>query len=261
MNKLLLKNFLLLSLSFVAVYVGCGGARAESDEQSKSVDAKKKIQDHVKEFEEYVEGVKEFERSDAFKSSLLEQDLPFDVNVGNKSAPVKMVEYASLSCIHCKVFHEEVFYKLKKEYIDTGKLQLKYRHYPLNGNAVKGALIVDCVNDDVKLAFLGALFKGQSQWAYAKSESALIDRLKTISKIGGLSSKEFETCYNNEENQDKLLTQMKAANESLKVDSTPAIFINGSRYLKARSFEAVSKHIDEILSKKGGASNQDSDKE
>ena len=41
--------------------------------------------------------------------------------IGDKQASIKIVEFASLTCGHCAKFHNEVFPKIKKEYIDTKK--------------------------------------------------------------------------------------------------------------------------------------------
>ena len=42
--------------------------------------------------------------------------------IGDKEASIKIVEFASLTCGHCAKFHNEVFPKIKEEYIDTGKI-------------------------------------------------------------------------------------------------------------------------------------------
>ena len=41
--------------------------------------------------------------------------------IGDKEASIKIVEFASLTCGHCAKFHNEVFPKIKKNYIDNGK--------------------------------------------------------------------------------------------------------------------------------------------
>ena len=43
------------------------------------------------------------------------------------SAPVKFIEYASLTCPACAAFHTNVYPKLNKEYIETGKIQFIHR--------------------------------------------------------------------------------------------------------------------------------------
>ena len=43
-----------------------------------------------------------------------------DFVVGDKNAPVTIIEYASLSCSHCANFHNNTLEDLIKEYVDTG---------------------------------------------------------------------------------------------------------------------------------------------
>ncbi len=222
---------------------------AETKLDPNSEDYKKKIAAQVKAQEDYVNKVREFEKSPEFKQDILNKKLPNDVVVGKKKAPVKIVEYASLSCIHCKEFHEKVYYNLKKDFIDSGKVYYIYRHFPLNGPALKAAIVTSCVGETSRAAFIGALFKGQNQWAYTKNEAGLIDRLKTISKIGGLSSEQFEKCYNDEAKQNELLALQKDAATGLRIDATPAIFVDGVRYIGSRSYDDFKKMLEEKLAK------------
>ena len=54
-----------------------------------------------------------------------------DMTLGNPAAKVKVIEYASLSCIHCATWNKEVFPAFKKKYIDTGKVQYTFRPFQL----------------------------------------------------------------------------------------------------------------------------------
>ena len=42
--------------------------------------------------------------------------------LGNNSAKYTLVEYASMSCVHCANFHNNEFPKIKRDFIDTGKI-------------------------------------------------------------------------------------------------------------------------------------------
>ncbi len=235
-------NILVLILLFSV----SANANEAADEKAKA-DAKK---NEASSFEEYMKMVKEFEASDKFKPELLSEKLPQDFSVGNPDAKVKIVEYASLGCIHCKQFHKDVFYEVKKNYIDTGKVYFTYRHYPLNAPAIKAAVVMACVEEADKLAFMGTLFEAQAQWAYSKSEADLIDKLKTITKIAGITTDKFETCYKDEAVQGQILENMKKAYDQLFVTSTPSIFINGKRFMESREYEGVAKYIDGLLAGK-----------
>ena len=50
-----------------------------------------------------------------------------DMVLGDPNAPVTIIEYASFTCPHCKNFHEGTFKKLKKNYIDEGKVKFILR--------------------------------------------------------------------------------------------------------------------------------------
>ena len=54
-----------------------------------------------------------------------------EMKIGDDSASIKMIEFASLTCGHCAKFHNEVFPLIKKDYIDTGKISFIYRDFPL----------------------------------------------------------------------------------------------------------------------------------
>ncbi len=241
-----LLQFFALPLIFISV-------NSFATDSTSVKDYKNVVQNEVASYEQYLKEIKDFEASTKFNRGLLTEELPLDMNYGDEKAPIKIVEYASLSCIHCKQFHKDVFYDLKKNYIDTGKVYFKYRHYPLNAPAVKGAIVLDCVAPDNKLAFIGALFESQTQWAYTKSEADLKEKLSTVSKIAGLSSEQFEACYANEDKQGKVLTNMKRAYDELFITSTPGIFIDGKRFMESREYGTIAKHIDGLIAARGEA--------
>ena len=52
-------------------------------------------------------------------------------SLGSPKAPLTMVEFSDFQCPYCKIFHDEIFPKLKSEFIDTGKLRFIHKDYPL----------------------------------------------------------------------------------------------------------------------------------
>jgi protein-disulfide isomerase len=63
---------------------------------------------------------------------------------GDVNAPITMIEYSSLSCPHCARFQKDVLPQIKKEFIDTGKVKLIQRDFPLNKPAVQAAQLAHC---------------------------------------------------------------------------------------------------------------------
>lgn len=52
--------------------------------------------------------------------------------LGDKNAPVTMIEFSDYECPFCKRYFQETFSQLKKDFIDTGKVKLIFRNLPLS---------------------------------------------------------------------------------------------------------------------------------
>jgi protein-disulfide isomerase len=72
-----------------------------------------------------------------------------DKILGSESAPVTIVEYASVTCGACAAFHQQTYPTLKSKYIDTGKVRLIMREFPTAPApvAIGGFMLARCGND------------------------------------------------------------------------------------------------------------------
>ena len=84
--------------------------------------------------------------------------------IGNKDAPITIIEYASMSCSHCATFHNNTLPDIKKEYIDTGKVRMVFRDYPFNYPALLGSMMMRCITNDLRYDYMNALYKLQNTW-------------------------------------------------------------------------------------------------
>ena len=73
--------------------------------------------------------------------------------IGVESANIEIIEFASLTCGHCAKFHNDVFPKIKEEFIDTGKVSFVYKDFPLDKFALKASVIARCSGEKNSLAF------------------------------------------------------------------------------------------------------------
>ncbi|RJQ71561.1 disulfide bond formation protein DsbA [Pseudonocardiaceae bacterium YIM PH 21723] len=60
-------------------------------------------------------------------------DDPFAI--GRVDAPSVLVEWADFRCGYCGKFARDVKPQLMSKYVDTGKLRIEWRHYPILGEA------------------------------------------------------------------------------------------------------------------------------
>lgn len=169
-----------------------------------------------------------------------------DMVLGPATSPVTIVEYASMTCSHCASFNEQVFPKLKAEFIDTGKIRYVFREFPLDIKAAAGSMLARCIaNGDAPkyFAVVDMLFKQQSDWVLKNTT----ETLKRIGKQAGMSGDAVEACLKDQALLDKIAADQKYANEVLKVNSTPTFFINGEMVKGDTSFEEFAKRINPLL--------------
>ena len=169
---------------------------------------------------------------------------PDDHILGNREAPVTIIEYASLTCPHCAHFHETTLPRLKTEYIDTGKAKLVYRDFPLDQVALRAAALAECVPADRYFGLLSILFQGQNNWATAPDPNAALARL---GKLGGLSDEQVTACMNDEKRIDAVVAERLAGEQQYAIRSTPTFIINGKKYTGAPTFEQMQDSIKSAL--------------
>ncbi|MFO1069175.1 MAG: DsbA family protein [Geminicoccaceae bacterium] len=166
-----------------------------------------------------------------------------EVALGDPAAPVTMIEYASLTCPHCAAFHKELLPGIKERWIDTGKVRYVFRDFPLDGVALKAAVLAHCAGPDRYYAFLDALFSSQTTWARAKDPVAAI---KQLARLGGLSEEKADACLADEAMSNAVLQSRLDGEKEFKVDSTPTIIINGTVYEGDRTLDAFAAVIDPL---------------
>lgn len=185
------------------------------------------------------------------KSEIL-KILDSDFSIGDKNAPVVMIEYASLSCPHCASFARESFEKLKSEFVDTGKVRFAFRSFPLNQAALTADMFATCQANSNKseatekyYATIKALYKTQDSWAF---DAKFSDKLEAIAGLDGMSSEKFKACVTNKKMQEeKLISRMEVA-KVLQLKSAPTFFINGEISEGYIDFATLKKMIEKKLS-------------
>ena len=156
---------------------------------------------------------------------MAEQPLP-DVWLGSATAPVTIIEYASMTCTHCAAFHAETWPTLKSKYIETGKVRFTLREFPLDPLATAGFMLGRCAGTDKRNAVLDLLFDQQKNWAFVDKPA---DALAATVRQAGISQADFETCLKDQALYDKVNKTRDAAADKFKVDATPTFFINGQK--------------------------------
>ena len=170
-----------------------------------------------------------------------------DFIIGNDSAPITIIEYASMSCSHCASFHNNTLQDLKKEYIDTGKVKYVFRDFPFNYPALLGSMVVRCISSEVRYDYMNALYKLQNKWV-VRENAVTRQELYKIMQSGGMSRENFDICLNNVDLENKILSEVIAAQSEFNIRSTPSFLINGDLLEGDKSIKVFRQILDKILS-------------
>lgn len=172
------------------------------------------------------------------------QARPGDMLMGNPEAKVTVVEYASLTCPHCAAFHANSLPMLKENYIDKGTVKLVFRDFPLDGLALRAAMLPHCAGPMRYFGLLGTLFARQQQWAAAQDP---LLALAAIARQAGMSEDDFKACLANKAVEKTVLDSALEADKSLGVNSTPTFFINGTKYSGGLTPEQIKSIVDPLV--------------
>jgi len=171
-----------------------------------------------------------------------------DMAIGSDKAPLTVIEYASMTCPHCAEFHTEVLPEVKRDYIDTGKLRLVFRDFPLDGVALRASMLARCGGPDRYFAFIDVLFTQQKAWSRAKEP---LNALAQLGRLGGVGEVAFNACMTNTALENYVVQSRYDAQNKHQVTGTPTFVIDGKAYKGVESIEAFRKMVDPLLAGKG----------
>ncbi len=166
-----------------------------------------------------------------------------DTVLGKPGAPVTIIEYVSLACPICRVFHGQVMPKIKKAYIDTGKVLYIYREFPIGKSAQAAAAASRCVPAKDYLRISERMMASQNKWAAQEIQH---DALYKIVQDTGVTRDAFDSCLANQSINDGIVW-VKQRGRKLGVQGTPTFFINGQKLRGAFKFEEMQALIEQHL--------------
>ena len=179
----------------------------------------------------------------------------FSVNVhgkilssGDANAKVTVKVFSSLTCPACANFHSEIYYNLKKDFIDAGLVKFEHHPFPLDLAALNAEIILRCsIIDEKKFELLGAIYKKQNSWAIGSDINRINESIKEIGLKFNMKDEKMNDCLKNDKSQDEILNQRIEAQKKYKIQSTPTIFINEKKYSGKVNYKQFKKAIERNL--------------
>ena len=164
------------------------------------------------------------------------------ISEGDINAKIKIIVYESLTCSHCADFHKNVYPKLKKEFIETGRVFIEYRNFPLNLAALNAAKIAHCKNNG-KTEILHFLFKNYDNWVNGSSMEELNNNLNILIKKQYLNI-DFDKCLENKKIENFILEDRIEAVKKFEINATPTIIVNNEKFQKSLTFKNLKKYLE-----------------
>ena len=147
--------------------------------------------------------------------------------LGKSDAPIVLVEYSDYQCPFCRKWFNDVKGNLQKDYIDTGKVKLVYKDFPLSFHpmAIPYANAARCASDQGKYWEMhDKIFVEQDK----KGQGTVQDYTATdIKKWGaeiGLNSTTFDQCVGDNKYSNEIQANFSEGG-SVGITGTPGFFL------------------------------------
>ncbi len=143
--------------------------------------------------------------------------------LGATNAPIKLIEYFSMTCSHCADFHLQTLPKIKKQYIDEGLVRLEMRDFPLDGIALRASAMARIIEEDKYYNLVEILLKNQKKWTRNQNP---IKKLKQYGRMAGISSELLDQSMDDMELLEGIFKMRQFAEKEWGIKSTPSFIIN-----------------------------------
>jgi protein-disulfide isomerase len=172
-----------------------------------------------------------------------------DPMLGDANAKVTIIEFGDYQCPSCRLFWSDVEPRLKKDYIDTGKVKLVFRDFPIveiHPEAIVAAMAAQCAADQGKYwQYHDKVFREQ----YNRGEGVIRFKVADLKKWGAdvrLDTAAFNACVDSSRHQEEV-TKDYMDGAGVGIQGTPMFFINGRVVGGAQPYPVFKKIIDEEL--------------
>ena len=185
--------------------------------------------------------------------------------MGNPAAKVKLIEYGSLACPHCRHFEETGFKPLIQGYVRTGKVNYEFRNLLLNGPDISVSLLTRCAGPANFFPMSQFVYATQQQWQdrigrMSDADKAALDKMGIrqqvvrFAQLGGMaqmaarfgvSRARARQCLSDPKALQRLLDMTQAANDN-GIDHTPTFLVNGKE-TDAATWEELEPEIKAAL--------------
>ncbi len=160
---------------------------------------------------------------------------------GRDAAPVTVQEFFSLTCSHCAYFHNTVWPRVKAELVDTGRIRLVWRDFPLDQVGLQAAMVARSLPAERYEPFLSTLFQTQERWAFAQGRQ--MEELARIAALAGMDRARFDAVVADQALARGVLDARLAAEREHQIRATPSFLFGTRLHTGGLSFEQFQRNV------------------
>ena len=182
------------------------------------------------------------------------QIAPKEYFLGDPAAKVTLIEYGSLTCIHCGHFARETYPQIHQKYVVTGKVKYAFRTLPTEpfDLSIAMQLMADCAGVK-RYQVIEDFFNNQSAILNAaQNNNGALNIITRITKSRtGLDKQTIEDCLNNQQMRQHVISVAENGDREFKMSGTPSFILNGKflgpKDIEGYDFASFSKVLDKAL--------------
>ncbi|RDC69904.1 DsbA family protein [Rhodovulum sp. 12E13] len=152
-----------------------------------------------------------------------------EMALGPRDAAVTVIEYASFTCPHCATFHEEVFPRLKENYVDTGQVRFVHREVYFDRPGLWAGMVARCGGEERYFGIADLIYERQREWTRGEP-TEVVDKLRRIGKTAGLTDEQLDTCLSDGQKAQTLVAWYQQNAEADGINATPSFIIDGEKF-------------------------------
>lgn len=171
-------------------------------------------------------------------------ELTDDPIIGQENAPVVIEAFEDFECGFCQKFNLEILPVLKPAYIDTGKVKLQFRDFPIvdkHPMAHKAAEAAECAYDQGK-------FWEMHDIIFINKNELSVENLKQWAADLQLDTNIFNQCLDSGEKEQEVQEDYLEGVQR-GVSKTPTLFVNGVKVEGLHTLDVYQAVIEEELKK------------
>lgn len=162
---------------------------------------------------------------------------------GRADAPVTVIAFHSMTCPACAKFKRETWPELKARFVDTGRIRVVWRDFPLDRVALQWAMLARCVGADRYSAYMELIYQRQPELLRGQDPVAGAARL---GRLAGLSEDDARACLADKTVEDSVLNDALDG-QRRNVRSTPTFVVGERAYPGELHMDAFERILGPLL--------------